>query len=215
MSIQLVVIGAGGHAKMAIEAAKSGRGYHPVACLAPHASTGSTLLGLPVYTETRDQLAHFRDQACAAFVAIGDNALRFKLTSSLKKMGFRLPSIVARHAWLSPSADIGEGCLIMHSAVVGADAVLGPGCIVNNGATVDHDCRIGSYVHVAPGCHLAGHVEVGQTSFLGVGTSVIPEKKIGDRVTVGAGSVVVSDLPDDGVYVGCPAQRMNRGRVAA
>jgi UDP-perosamine 4-acetyltransferase len=215
MATDIIVLGAGGHAKMVIEAARSQGDFQPVACLAPDVKQPSSLLDVPLYSETPEQLQAFLVQGCAAFVAVGNNALRRRISGTLKKLGFCIPSIVASHAWLSPSAKLGEGCLVMHSCVIGADAQIGPGCIINNGATVDHDCRIGAYTHVAPGCHLAGNVSVGEQAFLGVGTSVIPERTIGDAAVLGAGAVVVSDIPGHGVYVGCPARPMQRARLAA
>jgi len=41
---------------------------------------------------------------------------------------------------------------------------------------------------------------------VGTGASVIPGRSIGARTTVGAGAVVVDDLPADVVAVGVPAR---------
>jgi len=71
---------------------------------------------------------------------------------------------------------------------------------------VDHDCEIEDFVHIAPGVHLAGGVLVGEGSLLGIGSSVIPYKRIGRWTIVGAGGVVVNDIPDCVTVVGVPAR---------
>ncbi len=94
----------------------------------------------------------------------------------------------------------------MPGAILGAETRVGRGAIINTASSIDHDGNIGDYVHIAPGVHLAGCVTVGEASFLGVGACVIPERSIGSGSTIGAGAVVVRDVPDNQVWVGCPAR---------
>ncbi|MBA7557870.1 2,3,4,5-tetrahydropyridine-2,6-dicarboxylate N-acetyltransferase [subsurface metagenome] len=46
----------------------------------------------------------------------------------------------------------------------------------------------------------------GELSFIGIGTTVIQEIKIGKNVTIGAGSVVIKNIPDNIIVVGNPAK---------
>jgi acetyltransferase-like isoleucine patch superfamily enzyme len=77
---------------------------------------------------------------------------------------------------------------------------------VNTGATVDHDCTLESFCHLAPGVHLCGGVCVGEGALLAVGSSAVPNVRIGAWATIGAGAVVVEDLPNEVVAVGLPAK---------
>jgi UDP-N-acetylbacillosamine N-acetyltransferase len=89
--------------------------------------------------------------------------------------------------------------------------VVGEGVIVNSGAVVEHDVEVGEYAHVAPNATMGGGSSLGAFSHLGIGASVLPRVHIGDRTVVGAGAVVVKNLPDEVVAIGVPA-RIHRQR---
>ncbi len=206
MSRALVVLGASGHAKMVIEAARSQGSYEPTVCLSATTVNQSHLLGVPIRLETRALLTELQHAGYWAIVAIGDNQIRRKLQDQLDLVGFPVATIVAKGAWLSPSASLGAGSVLMPNSTVGAESQVGRGVIVNTNASVDHDCEIADFAHIAPGGHLAGNVIVESEVFCGVGTSVIPHKRIGACATVGAGAVVVRDVPPGECWVGCPAR---------
>ena len=62
-----------------------------------------------------------------------------------------------------------------------------------------------SRAQVLPRSNLAGGVTVGIETFLGTGVSVIPYISIGDHSVVGAGSVVIRNVPDRTTTFGVPA----------
>ena len=158
-------------------------------------------------------------------VSIGLNKIRKEIVERLARNN---PAIVfgkAIHpsAIVSPTARIGEGTVVMAGAVINADAVIGSHCIVNTGATIDHDCVIDDYCHVAPGVHVSGATHVGEGTWIGVGSSVVQCLTIGKNCMIGAGSVVVKDIPDDVMAYGNPCRiktsnkqdnKMNKGKLA-
>ena len=54
--------------------------------------------------------------------------------------------------------------------------------------------------------HIAGTVTIGADTLVGTGACVIPGIKIGSRCVIGAGAVVVRDVPDDTQVMGIPAR---------
>ena len=72
--------------------------------------------------------------------------------------------------------------------------------------TLGHDDIIGDYNVVNPGVNVSGKVTTGECVDLGTGSKVIQGLSVGQNTTVGAGAVVIKDLPKNCVAVGAPAK---------
>jgi UDP-perosamine 4-acetyltransferase len=202
---RLVLVGAGGHAKVVLEVFRAIGGFDIVGLVDPKPPS-PTVLGVPILGDDA-ALGTLRAQGVEfAFVALGDNRMRQKVGAQLRTLGFALPAAIHPSALISPSARIGEGVVVMASAAVGTETVIDELAILNTGAIIDHDNRLGAASHVAPGCALAGNVTVGERAFVGVGSSVRPGIRIGADAIVGAGSAVVSDVQASACVVGVPAR---------
>lgn len=206
---RLVVLGAGGHARVVIEILEELGGWDIVGCLAPEPMVRE-VLGYPVLGGD-DRLAELIQAGVrSAIVAVGDNRLRRKIAQRALELGVELVTAVSPSAKVSSRATLGEGVVVAPGAVINTGARLGDGVIVNTGATVDHGCQVGPYAHIAPGCHLAGDVLVGEGSLLGIGACVLPRIRIGSWAVVGAGAVVHRDVPEASTVVGVPARLLSR-----
>lgn len=205
MNTPVVVLGAGGHAKVVLEILEETGHWDIVGCTSARGPSGA-LLNYPVLGSDEVLSALYRGGVRHAFVAIGDNRLRQHAIRRARELGFELINAVSRRAALSSRVKMGSGIAIMASAAVNVDSILGDGVIVNTGASVDHDCLIGAYAHIGPGVRLAGGVEVGEGAFLGVGSCVIPGIRIGSWAIVGAGAAVVKDVAAGATVVGVPAR---------
>ena len=173
-------------------------------------AVGTRMLGLPVLGDD-DVLPRLRAEGIAtAVVALGSNRLRSKLAARLRELDFALPVVVHPTAWVSPTAILGDGTVVLQMAAISTQAEIGPTVIINSGAVIEHDARIGESAHIGPGCTLAGVVTIGPRALLGIGSSVRPEVTIGADAVVGAGSTVVTDVADGAVVAGCPARRLER-----
>ena len=200
----LIVFGAGGHGRVAADAALlSGAFARVVASDRNPATWGSELLpGVPVLSiEDASTLPGPR----AVHVAIGHNAIRRDEAAWLASIG-PLATVVHPSASVAASARVQPGCLITAQCVVAPMAELGMGVIVNHGAVVDHDCRIAAWAHVAPGVRLGGAVEVGEAALVGAGSTVLRNLRVGAGATLGAGAVLLQDLPDGEAWAGVPAR---------
>ena len=204
MGAGVVIIGGGGHAKVVIESLRaSGK---TVAVIVDADPTPREVLGVPVVGDDL-RLPGLREQGLwELFVAVGDNRLREKLGGKAQGLGFTLVNAIHPSAIVSPTAKVGVGVAVMAGAAINADSRIGDLSIINTGAVVDHDCDLGAACHLGPASALAGGVTVGQRAFLGVGARAIPGVSIGADTTVGAGGVVVCDLPGGVLAIGVPAR---------
>lgn len=216
MPEDVVVIGAGGHAKVCVEILRE-TGHRVRACIVSEehaAGAPSDCLGAPVLVGLSRLETLRRDGVANLFVAIGDNGARQALArEACAAFEMSLVNAVSPNAAVAPSMRPGRGVAIMRGAVVSTDVALADLVIVNGGAVIEHDCVIEEAAHVAPGCALGGGVVVGKRTLVGIGSSVIPRVKIGSDVIVGAGSAVVRDVLDRDVVVGVPARTIRRGSL--
>jgi sugar O-acyltransferase (sialic acid O-acetyltransferase NeuD family) len=206
----LLLLGAGGHARVVAETALATGRFSRIAFLDDRCTGPAQLpeqLGWPVIGPFSAALdPEVRLQFPAALVAIGNAAVRLQWLPRLVAAGYELPIVVHLTAWVSPSARLGFGSVVFAQAAIQAQAVIGSGAILNTACSVDHDAQLGDGVHICPGAHVAGEVQVGDRSWIGIGASVIQQIRIGADVTVGAGAAVVRDLPDGVTAVGVPAR---------
>lgn len=205
----LIILGAGGHARVIAETALAQGCFSQIAFLddrVPQHFDQSTVLGFPLLGPLKRVFEPSILQAFpAALVGIGHSATRLFWLEQLGRIGYKRPLLIHPMAWVSPSASLGHGTVVLAQATVQAEAKIGSGAILNTGCSVDHDVFLADGVHVCPGARLAGGVHVGLRSFIGIGACVIQQKSIGSDVIVGAGAAVVDNLPDGITAVGVPA----------
>lgn len=200
----ILVLGAGGHAKVVIELLRASG--QEIAGLIDADATPRLVLGAPVLGDDARLEALRRDGIAHAFVALGNNALRLKIARRLQVLGYNLVNAISPAAVLSPSMTIGQGVAVMAGAIINAQARIDDLAIVNTGARIDHDCILGEASHIAPGCTLAGGVVIGPLAFLGVGCSAIPQVRVGEAAVIGAGACITSDILPRTLAMGVPAR---------
>ncbi len=198
----VVVLGAGGHSKVAISTLQAA-GIHAQAVLDDDPQKWNTeILGVkilgPIDTES------LRDFSCGV-IAIGENPIRKEVANRIQ---LRWITVVHPAAYVHSSVRLGPGTIVFAGAIIQPGTEIGEHVIVNTGATIDHDCSIADFAHVCPGVHLAGGVTVGEGTLLGICSCAIPRIRIGSWSLVGAGSAVVRDLPDGVVAAGIPARTL-------
>jgi len=213
----VVIYGAGGQARVLLELMDRA-GICPIAGILDDNPefAGLKIDGIPVLGPI-DRLASLIrvHRIHRAVIAVGNNIHRKKLADHARALGLRLPVLIHPQAYVSPTAKLGEGTVVMAGAVVSAHVTMGELGIINTRASVDHDCLLGDCVHIAPGVALAGGVTVGNGALIGVGAAVIPGLCIGDDSVVGAGAVVIRDVPSNTTVVGNPARVIPHKGVSA
>lgn len=137
-------------------------------------------------------------------IAIGNNSTRKKISSRFNEFNFF--TTAHKTAFISPSASVGVGTVIMLYAIINSDATIGNHVIINTGALIEHDCTIEDFVHISPKVTLSGSVKIGVGTHVGSGAIVIPGIKIGRWCTIGAGTVVINDIPDGATVIGNPGK---------
>lgn len=205
---KVLILGAGGHAQVVADILlmnyESDKEILPVGYLDDDLSLKDRqFLGIPVLGSLNQINEFFH---VSVIVAVGDNRIRAILFNKLNLQGEKLINAVHPDAVISLHVKLGSGVVICAGVVVNTGSVIGDNVILNTACTVDHHNKIHNHVHLAPGVHVGGEVEIGEGTLVGIGASILPQKKIGKWSVIGAGSVVISDIPDKVVEAGDPAR---------
>lgn len=174
---------------------------------------GKALCGLPVLGGL-NHLASLRGdrEQLGGLVAIGDNAVRKRLTFVLTDAGVTLISAIHPLALLESPKRIGMGSIVEMGAAIHPEAEIGDGVFLGGGSIVAHHSIVGNFTMIGGGVIFGGGVTVGSETLIGVGVSIKPHVTIGSHVTVGVGAAVISDLPDGVVAVGVPAKIVSQAK---
>lgn len=131
--------------------------------------------------------------------------VRYNLYHYYKDIGFGIASLISRDAYISRSAEIGEGTIIQRGTNISSNTSIGQMVKINTNANVMHDCVISNYVTVAPNAVLLGKVKVEDGTYIGANATILPSVIIGQNTMVGAGSVVTKSVHSNAVVKGVPA----------
>ena len=193
---QLVIIGAGGHARVLVEALGSRRSEIIGFVTSVPESASGVMTGIPRLGDDRDLLA--RGSGGLSLIngigSIGDPQRHRTVFEDFAKAGFAFATIVHPTAIIASDVVLGTGAQIMAGCVLQPGVRVGSNAIVNTGAIIDHDSVIGDHAHIAPGATLSGHVDVGSSSHVGTGAAIIQGIRIGAGALIAAGAVVAADV---------------------
>lgn len=205
---RLVLIGAGGHSRAAIETAETMRRYNEIEII-DHKNiscSSERILGYNV-NKAGDWLSSL-DIEAEYFVSIGDATERKRVQKILESNRVRLATLCHETALVHNSSQVGSGVFIGAFAHIGPECRVGEGCIVNTHANIEHETIVGPFSHCAPSSLICGRCTIGHRVILGAGSKVIDGISVADEVTVGAGAVIIRDiLQAKAVYLGVPGKK--------
>lgn len=153
-----------------------------------------------------DELELPIDKSLVMLIAGIGNPMRRKWIEELEAKGYRFDTLVHDRAYVGDNVKIGAGSIICPDCILTCDISIGGHCIINVKASISHDCIVGNFVSIAPGANIGGRVTIGDESWVGIGSTLIQDVRIGRGVFIGAGAVVVGDIPDNSLVVGVPAK---------
>lgn len=180
----VILVGGGGFCKSVADVVEDA-GYNILGILDQPEEKGKTLLKFQIIG-TDDDIPSFVDKAEFVITVghIKSSKIRQNIYQRIKAAGGKVATIVAKDAYVSPYASIGEGSLIMHKAVVSADVNIGKCTIINTLCNVSHDASIGNFCHISTCASVNGGCKIADDTFIG-SQSVVNQ---GVKIEVGGGN---------------------------
>lgn len=137
-------------------------------------------------------------------IAITDNTIRRNL--SLRVQHPFAPPLIHPHAYVSPSARLKRGTVVLPGAIIHSRVEIGEHVIINSGVVVEHFVQIGDFTHLSSRSVAGCRSQIGEMCFVGTGAIIAPNARIGEGCIVGAGSLVLHELPPFTKAWGVPAK---------
>lgn len=215
MKEKVVVIGAGGHARVVAECIDREK-YELVGFLDKDDEMfGREINGIPIIGNDSNPQHWLKSGVTGCIIGIGHVGkyqVRNKLYKLYKNAGFHMISAIHPQSIISETAVIKDGTVVMPGAIINANACIGENVIINSKVVVEHDVVIEDGVHVAPGSTISGGTNVGENTLIGAGSVVIQMINIGENAVIGAGTVVIRDVPANVLAVGNPVRIVRKGK---
>lgn len=166
---------------------------------------GSAINGYKVLGKTED----VRNYPDAYYVcAVGASRVREKIVNNMKSVnpGVKFGTVIDPTVEMSDLVTVGEGTIICAHTIITVNIEIGSHVIINLDCTVGHDAVLKDFVTLYPSVNVSGITNIGHAVELGTGMQIIQGKTIGDYSIIGAGAVVVKDIPEKCTAVGSPAK---------
>lgn len=200
----ILLVGGGGHAGACIDVLKTQGEWEVAGIIERDGFQGPSSLGYPVLgTDSEiDQLVRGGTPVLNAIGQLTSPSARESVYGLATASGAVFPLVQSPHAYVSSTASVGLGTVVMHGAIVNAQSRVGIQCIVNTRALIEHDALVDDFCHISTGALINGGVVIGRGSFIGSGAIVREGIHIGDNAVVGAGVIVMRDVPAGSVLKG-------------
>jgi len=188
----IILLGGGGHCRSVIDVIEKNGKYRIIGILDKKENINKKILNYSIIGTDKD-LEKLRKKISYAFITVGhvyDFQPRVKLFNLVKRIGFIVPVIISPLAYVSKYAEISEGTIIMHNALVNAGSKIGKNCIINTKALIEHDAIIEDFCHISTAAIINGGTIIGKYTFVGSNAVTKHNIKIEEKSFIKAGSVI-------------------------
>lgn len=159
MKEKLVILGSGGYGRTVYDIAEQ-LGY------------AITVLDDSDKEHPLDLFTLFINEDTKFIPAFGNNEFRLQWIKRIEEVGGILATLIHPTAYVSPTAQVSNGCVILPGAIINTGSRVGKGCIINLGAVVDHDVIVEDGVHLCVRCIVKGENRISRCEKIEAGEIV-------------------------------------------
>ncbi|QHQ63192.1 transferase [Anaerocolumna sedimenticola] len=141
-----------------------------------------------------------------AVCALGNPRDKYKLIQKTSAYPINYATIIHPDAKINKYSDLGFGCIICCNSFISVNTKIGNHVCINPGCGIGHDTIIEDYTSLYWNVTLSGNVFIHEGCEIGSKAIVIQKKTVGKWSIIGAGAVIIRDLPEYCTAVGVPGR---------
>lgn len=203
-----VIIGAGKYGEVYLAYLREA-GVDVIGFLDDDEAVQSDLIGgLPVLGKTDimpDLKAKFGVEAI--YCPIGSNKIRVRFLQLARESGYLTPNYIHPSVRISPDVKIGEGVYILLGTSIMPFTEIEDYVMISMGVNLAHHNILRRGTFLSTGCNFGASIVAEENTYCGIGSTIMTGlHRLGKDCLIGAGTVVIKDVPDGAVMAGVPAK---------
>lgn len=201
------IIGAGKYGEVYLTYLKEA-GIDVVGFLEDDTTISNYVGGLPVLGTT-DCLPELKEKygVEAIYCPLGNNRIRVKFLQQAKELGYHIPNYIHPSVILSPHAKLGNGIYILLGSHIMPFTEIEDYVMISMNVNVAHHNILRKGTFLSTGCNFGASIIAEENTYCGIGSTIMTGlHRLGKNCIIGAGAVVIRDVPDNAVMAGVPAK---------
>lgn len=186
----IVLIGGGGHCISVIDVIEL-QGKYTIKGVLDKTDV-SHVLGYPILGDD-DYLNGLISEDTFFLITVGQiksYAIRERIANDLKSKGAQIATVISPLAYVSKHANIDEGTIVMHGAILNAGVKIGKNCIINTKSNIEHGVVVGDFCHISTCSVVNGNSIIERGVFLGSNSTISNGITISENSIISAGKFV-------------------------
>lgn len=205
MKANCVIVGAGTYGQVYAEYLKEE--YEIMGFIDDAANLHNTeIKGIKVLGDFNFLLENFSKDT-NVFIPIGNNKVRVELLNKVIKSGFKTPNFIHKNTLIHSSVKIGKCVYILPGTQIMPLTEIKDFVLISMGVNIAHHTVIEQGGFFSQGSNIGASIHFKEKVFCGIASTVMTGvKEVGINSLIGAGAVIIKDVPDGATVVGNPGK---------
>ena len=164
--------------------------------------------GIPVLGGL-DFLACLKDEydVKAVYCPLGNNKLRVEILNRALGLGYEVPNFIHSTVDISPNVEIGKGVYILLGTHIMPYTKIKNFVMISMGVNVAHHSILHEGTFLSTGVNFGASIIAHKYAYIGISSTIMTGvHELGENCLIGAGAVVIKDVPTKAVMAGIPAK---------